>query len=664
MNSDWKARQLWYTFQKQDHKFETEWEAKAWKRLVSVLNRSVFGPLPDVDEVLNINTRVIHQLEKTVNKPLNHSVPDKRKLTLITQFYQTGNSSRDTELIDSINRNIENLLIEKIVIFVNSKDIKKLKSSIQDKNIITVIHKKPMLTYDDIFSWCEKEKLDGIYLLANTDCYFDESVKYSKLLDFKEPVLYTMTRYENYYSDELTLGRDMFVGKQSECMFDREFTLDTDAYNKLPYLEPWSADAFIFDNKLISKIKASKINADIKMGTESCEVELQYNLHKTNTRLRNIGFHGHIKCIHNHKTNYRRKENWPGVPICDKLPGIFDPTSKTRTIDNSIHGCYRLQSKSNWMDKDAYWHGYTKFVVPDLNLVLVPPVKATEHKQTTSTVYTEDICLLYMGTRREYRESNEMVGSINCFLTNLDSKHKVDLFICLDKKPDDIKPLLKFEQHKNINKVIVKWFDIPDKENIYYRPWLASEENPPPEKIPVLGLSTGPNTLFYSTCDYMLQQKCKYYLMLEADTVPLRKNWLDYCIKQTKQQYDWVISSSVYKGSDENNLDQWHSDHPYLNGVGIYKNNKQLQKLLAGSKQLIIDFVEQNRFQQFINYDTAIGHYIRCYEPWNGKLVHNADYIINMSPAYDKDVKLSTVLEKFPKGCILHNKRTHYNIKL
>jgi len=658
MHSDWKAKQLWYRVRKDPPEFTDDWAVKAWPRLVNIIDRGIYGECSnDIDYNSNVNLRVTDQLSKTLPTPdVSKLIKDPRKLVLLTQLYITGDKSRDSELLNTIKSNIDNLLIDKIILFVH-KDIDDsiLKKYEENKEVEVYEHDKAMLTYDDIFKYCLNQKTDYIYLLTNTDCSFDKSVSLLKNLDYKNPVFYTMTRYENYYGKGYDVGKDIQVYANYVSKNIPLRRIPHSEYGSLPYIEPWSFDACAFDSKLLKELKKQSIDCDIEIGTELCEIILQYRLHESGIGMKNVGFHGHIKCYHNHASQVRNPSNWPGKEAAKLLPGIY-PTGETpRKITNSIQGCYRLRSKHNWLDKDTLWHEYSDFVVHDLTTVLS---KATSKSSETDSV--NNMCVLYLCTAKELQQGM-LQASVENFLRNVESDKKVDLIFCMDQKHKNHTDLYKYKSHENINKVIVKCFNIPDNKNIYTRPWLHPPEEIEQLEVPELGLSSGPNELFYQTCEYMSSKHYKYYLMLEADCIPVSVDWLDHYLTKCDESNDWVLLSSIYKGEDENNNNQWHSDSPYLNGVGLYKNNKRLRQLMNNSRKLVLQFVQENRFQRFINYDTATGHHIMCYEPWNKQLVYDSDCIVNMSPSRDKDVDIATVLKQFPDARLLHNKRSDYS---
>lgn len=649
MNPDWKAKKLWLELKESLPELETESDKKTWLRFCKLVDDGLFGAKStDIDVVKHINDRVKSQLSKTKHLPSQKPVHTTRKLVLLTEYYKTNNEVRNKEIQESLKRNIDNLNIDKIIVFTSDKG--DIPTNLTSSDIEIVHTNTTRLKYTDIYNWCMQQQSDNIYLLANVDCHFENDVKLIKHLEYTEPILYTMTRYERYYDEEPTLGRDIFVGKQPEHYFDKIHDVSHDRYKQYAFLEPWSADAFVFDGQFLNKIKTGKVDTDITMGTESCEVILQYRLHCAGVILKNIGFNGHIKCMHNHKTQYRSKENWPGVLANNTTPGIYPSSSNSRPFDKSIHGCHRLISEKNWMDSDSYWHKYSDFVVTDLKSVL------TTQKQPTSNqpAYTNKLSIVMLCTKQEI-ETGQFDKCLSNYLENIETRFTFDLIIYFDNKicNDMYIHLKEVEKYRCINQVIVKCHNISPEDNIYIRPWNNEKT---PEKTPELGLSSGPNILFYRSMNHIQTQDYENFLVLECDTQPLSTNWYDilheYIIEPGQE---WLITSSSYKGTDPEHVDSWHCK--YLNGVALYRNNSKAHRLFDKSEKFIKHMVSGGHMKRFLNYDAAHNHFIKTYEPWNQNQLVDSELFVNMSLEYDDNIDIENVKNIYPKCVILHNKQ-------
>ena len=647
MNPDWKAKKLWLELKESLPEFETESDKKTWLRFCKLVDVGLFGAkATDIDVVKHINGRVTQQLSLTkpyVPKTFPHS---SRKLTLLVEYYRTNCEERNSEIRECLKKNIRNLNIDKIVIFVNK--VSDLPQDLRTDDIEIVQINTSRLTYSDIFNWCTQQSQEYIFLLSNIDCYYQADIKLSKHLNYNNPILYTMTRYESYYNKGITVGRDMFVGKQPDSFFNQVHNISHEQYKACAYLEPWSSDAFIFDYKLLEHINKSKIDTDIVMGTESCEIILQYRLNQSGTTLRNIGFNGHIKCIHNHKTQYRSKENWPGVIANNETPGIYPSSNKSRPFDKSIHGCHRLIGDKNWMDSDSYWHTYSNFVVTDIETVLATPLPSVQ------PIYTNKLAMVMLCTKHEI-ETGQFDRCYKKYINDIQTNFKFDLIIYYDNKisNDMYKQLKQIEQQPCVNQVIIKCHNITPENNIYIRPWNGDK---PPPTSPELGLSSGPNILFYRSMDHIQSLDYENILVLECDTQPLSSDWYDslheYVISSGNK---WLITGSIYKGNDPSHVDAWH--YKYLNGVAIYKNNTKAHRLFNKSEKFIKHIVSEGHMKSFLNYDAAYNHYIHTYEPWNQSQLVDSKLFVNMSLEYDNNIDIENVKKNHPNCKILHNKQ-------
>lgn len=608
--------------------------------LKDVVNRQVRSTL---DRVKHINEKdKIYRYKRCTDN-----------LVLLTQYYVTSNESRDEEILCSIKNNIENDSIDKICIFT-SEDVDTCEK-LFDNEKVEIVPIPDRLTYKNVFEYVyETQDNNSGFLLCNSDCYFDDTVKTLKHLKCSGDVMYTMTRCESL-EGSYTTGVDPMV----ETWSMQEFQTCKKIVGEPRYLEPWSSDAWFFKKDVLYTISKKIGRYNVSLGTNLCELVLQYNLHCQNVSLHNIGFAGFVRCIHNHQTNFRVEDNWKNKPE-ELIPGIFPCPVYERTVNNSIKDCYRLRGPLNWVDQDTYEHEYSPaFVVLDIE----PYVDQGEIQEfedlTVKPKSKSNMCLTMLGTLQEV--SNEtMYQCLDCYLNNTTTDYTFDLVICLDGNisEPEYNRFLQYKELEYVDDVHIVTTEIPDIENIYIRPWLVDESHVP-DDIPPLGLSNGPNVLFYNSMEKLKSFDYRYILMIETDTIPTTCKWFDICHENAnRREGNWLIMSSKYKGNDPNNLNVWHED--YLNGVGIYKNNDQLSNLMKSSEEFVEHIIKTNNFGRFINYDVAHDHYIRTYEPWNVAWMQDCDFIINMSPSHDKDADLDQVLSKYPNCAILHNKRSVY----
>jgi hypothetical protein len=650
-----------------------EWhETLLWEQLLEQVQRS---DRPGTEKVIEEISEIIktrynefdHAQTDLINKHVSSTLsrvkrinehdkiyryePVISKLILLTQYYISGNEIRDKEITECIKKNIENKYIDTVCLFVTEDNIESCKKLFGESNKIKCIQIQNRLTYKTVFEYVyETQPKDAGFLLCNTDCYFDDTVRTLKHLKASGDIIFPLTRWE-----ETSKGLVPGLDPMAETWTVEQFSNPTSIKQSKRKLEPWSIDAFYFKFDVLNRI-SSKINKyDIQLGINLCELAIQYTMHQQGITMHNIGFGGHVKCIHKHQSNIRRHDNWQNQPE-DLIPGIFPCHIYHRTNFNSISDCYRLRGESNWLDQDDYKHNYnTDYVVLDIT----PYIDTTNENVETTAEQLEmidqnDMCVVMLGTAAEI-DDGSMFRCLDNYFENTKSKYQFDLYICLDTDIDEkfVEKINKYVERDNVTKVEITSANIPDEDNIYHRPWIHPEK---PDKVPRLGLSNGPNMLFYETIKHLEKTKYKYILMIETDTVPTSSEWFDVCYNYAVESpKNWVITSSKYKGKDTNNLESWHSS--YLNGVAIYRNNSEFHQLMKKSEAFVEHIVKTNHFEQFINYDVAHDHYVRTYEPWHANRLKDCDFIVNMSPETDSDADIEQVLQQYPNCVILHNKQ-------
>ena len=307
----------------------------------------------------------IHPNLSEFKKPESNS-----KTILITQYHQSSNKSRDLEIIESIKKNINNNLIDEIFLFtenIDDENIKKIFGCVHKCKIIPISLR---LNYKIVFEYIlnnHNNNNNNIYLISNSDCYFDESIKTLKYINFeKRPtsLFLSMTRYE-YVNNKLDVGKNPLVEQWSDEEFKNK---SIDRYEDLPYLEPWSSDAWAFKFNSLQLIKNNLNDFSQHLGTNLCEILLIDKLIKLGVDCKNIGMAGFVKCIHNHRSSYREKCNIKNF-IENKIPGFVPDPSRgvIKTESNSIDNCWRLISKYNWLDAPTKKHAYSDFFVTDIS---------------------------------------------------------------------------------------------------------------------------------------------------------------------------------------------------------------------------------------------------------------------------------------------------------
>lgn len=111
---------------------------------------------------------------KSSHITLNTSKQKSESIHLIYQYFIPKTASRVHEIKETLKRNVMNKYISKIYLLnerIYSEDELGIKS---DKIIQIVIGK--WITFKDVFSFVDKEKLNGYIIMANSDIFFDNTI--------------------------------------------------------------------------------------------------------------------------------------------------------------------------------------------------------------------------------------------------------------------------------------------------------------------------------------------------------------------------------------------------------------------------------------------------------------------------------------------------------
>lgn len=229
--------------------------------------------------------------------------------------------------------------------------------------------------------------------------------------------------------------------------------------------------------------------------------------------------------------------------------------------------------------------------------------------------------------------------------------------------------LKRYENHPNINKIILINQNIPREYDTYHKdcileydgPTLIHEQLDCPEYLPPLGGTSGPNLSFYIAIDVMVSEMYQYehYFMIENDSFPCKHNWFDKIYNYIEQlPADYLIAGSKYKGHQK-----WHhvlnyKDH--LNGIAIYRNSPELLQYIQEGRKYHEGMV--NRENWSVNFDVALDKFsktIRGRELTNNstRLV-DTDIITNVSDPLDSYITVDQIEKTHPSTVIVHQK-TH-----
>lgn len=260
-----------------------------------------------------------------------------------------------------------------------------------------------------------------------------------------------------------------------------------------------------------------------------------------------------------------------------------------------------------------------------------------------------NICLCLLLSQKDIDKKSHLSSIYNC-LNNISHTYKINLLIFTDKHYQELNPILKFKYSPQVNSIKIFNLGIEKEKNIYE----STSQVDKIKKIPELGLSSGPNEMFFRSCEIISKTHYKNFLILESDCHFVKNNWLKE-IDQTSKNKNFLITGSRYKGKKIPYQNGFYKD--YLNGVAIYKNSKTLHDILKNSRLYIKYAVKKKSFSCKLNYDTAISHYLKTFKPdiYKKKLKYT-DFIVNCSLTSDSKYGVNYFQKLNPSACIIHIK--------
>lgn len=187
-------------------------------------------------------------------------------INLYTTYYEAKDPKRKNELLFCINKNSNNLLIDKIYVLCENK----LEYENSKINLIR-IDRRP--TFNDFFYLINQNTgEDDINIISNTDIYFNESLK---LVD----------KINHFEKKCLALGRWDIINdsKLRFCQND------------------YSQDTWIFKGKI------RNLNGDIPLGIVGCDNKIANEISKGGYKIINPSLS--IITIHYHRSSFRNYNN-------------------------------------------------------------------------------------------------------------------------------------------------------------------------------------------------------------------------------------------------------------------------------------------------------------------------------------------------------------------
>ena len=335
-----------------------------------------------------------HSKSKTFKNCLNSRVPLKPetlekipersdKIILLIDYYNVQDEERRKEIIFAIQKNIDCGHFHKIYIFLEKNDQRSNEELANDFYVqinVQFIRDCRRSTYrsflDFIKNETPEEESDAVFILSNNDCYFDDSVNLFKHLPFNwGKTIYSMTR-----KDLLSDGRII------DAMHPQQLYGNIPDVDNLPealdvkhvreseqILGPDSSDAWAFKKKLTD----TSVDLNFELGRYHCENQFLGRLKSNGYNPKNIGFCGHVRCIHVHQSFWRKMSTTIYDPSDSDyynfnfMPPFFDPENqKSRTLDNCIAGTNSVIHKNNYFYTDQFSANLENYVITDINKYL------------------------------------------------------------------------------------------------------------------------------------------------------------------------------------------------------------------------------------------------------------------------------------------------------
>lgn len=566
---------------------------------------------------------------------------------LLCQFF-TSSAERDEENILAIYKNINNKFIDNVIIFTDGNfSLDKIPYEIKSHEKATIIPFEGKVSFFDLIDYFKKKfTTSDICLISNCDCYYDSSVELLKYLDFNNGSnVFSCTRKE--------------INPQGNPSYANDPLIHLNTTSEIPHdiknknLDLSSSDCFILSGEILLLDDYKQVYLG-SINTEYLFFSNQF-LH----RKKIINLFCFLNCIHLHKSRTTNSHTQSDILINKIFPNFY--LNKT-TINNYIYGTWRLRCPENYIDTDYPIQDFGDFL--PLNSASLLQLKTNILHNLTEQ---KTLCMFYIFTKEEFN-SGLLQKSFTSFFNLLPSlSYKVDVFLFSDIKVNEdelIKSLLSNIKHSEfINQIKYISLNIPLEDNVYIR----SIDNREDYKVPKLGLSSGPNHMFFQSFSILKQTNYHNFILLEPDSVCLKSYWLDTLIDSCIKK-DFLIQGGNYSGLNPNNYDAYYSKH--INGLAIYKNHNSLHFLISASLDLIKDSVKSNfiitpdqkkqQINKHLSFDVAlflIFNQRKCLSKYM-----TSDLFSIKTDIEDYVVTKTEVLSKNPKAVILHQKKP--NLKL
>ena len=238
----------------------------------------------------------------------NEDIPEgntAERICLITSFYDELSEARRNELHTALHNNLACDYIDQIILCVDADSyytacelVKSIGLDWHHPSKISILAFRHRITYRDALSIARmQDDWNTVYLLSNSDCYFDESVNLLRKVDYLYGRRVIALTRKDLQSNGLSVA-------DARCPAHTG-TVSGENPNVGMYLPPWSSDAWAFKRGLAD----CDLNLDIELGRQHCEQAFLSTLNSDGYEIRNPGLAGFVRCIHIHNTSIRYFKN-------------------------------------------------------------------------------------------------------------------------------------------------------------------------------------------------------------------------------------------------------------------------------------------------------------------------------------------------------------------
>lgn len=398
--------------------------------------------------------------------------------------------------------------------------------------------------------------------------------------------------------------------------------------------EYWKTCACVVD----SSVKLSQSQQSLKLGGYNAAERFNQDCFQNKNKIRNISLGDHVTVEELDKSGYTH----------DLLAEPTDkhkqwPYAKKITLSNYVVGDTCAWSACNYYYDDRFSGNPGKYFVRDV-------------RELTYT-YTNKVCVFYMTCMKEVK-NGELFKCIDRFFSKpVSTRYCFDLHICIDTVHDtnsltrDIKNVLTACGGSMVSEVFIHNANLTEEQNIFTYDLKKYAEMPQQP----LGASNGVNQTFYSGLEKMCshnRESNNYMLMLEADCIPIDDHWYDTVYNYCETNPSFAIAGSKHRGLADGHRVSYYADH--INGVAIYKNTPELEKILNGGQEYIKKWINIDGNTKIMNFD--VGNYMYAESSKLTDHLIEVPFISNYSSAENTRLSVNEVLERHPDTSILHKK--------